>query len=289
MITLDDIRGQPRAIARLKRAVDAGRVAHAYLFCGPKSTGKHTTALALAAAMNCLTRPGHGCGGECDACARIATGIHPDVQTLAREGAANIIPIATIRARIIPQMALPPHEARARFFLIEEATSLQDASANALLKTLEEPPPRTHFVLGTTAAANLLPTIRSRCQRVDFAALPVDLRAEFDRDDAAAEELIALVDALKHAADATDPDSMHTAAQDVSSSSARKHLDPVLESLSQRLHREAVAAVFDNQLMRAATIARRAMDVLDMRKAVAGNAHAHTALEALLHTLRTRL
>src|SRR5690606_21936856 len=107
-------------------------------------------------------------------------GAHPDVVTLERQGAAGTIPIEIIRSRVIPALALAPHEARARFFLVEEATSLLGPAANALLKTLEEPPARTHFVLGTAAAAELLPTIRSRCQRIDFRPLPATMRADLD-------------------------------------------------------------------------------------------------------------
>src|SRR5437660_264263 len=85
-------------------------------------------------------------------------------------GAANIVPIESVRAQVIARIALPPHEANVRVFVVEEATSMAPPAANALLKTLEEPPARTLFVLCTTAPEQLLPTIRSRCQRVRFAA-----------------------------------------------------------------------------------------------------------------------
>lgn len=295
MTRLLDIRGQERAIGKLARAIEAGRVAHAYLFCGPSRCGKHTTGLALARALNCLHHPGQGCAidpnnpeAACPACTRIADGIHPDVQTLERKGAAQIIPIATIRDELIPQLALPPHEARARIYLIEEATSLQDAAANALLKTLEEPPARTHFVLATTAPENLLPTIRSRCQRINFAALPTELRAQLrvDDDDAAG-KLEELVQTMRKAIAGGDSASLHDAAREVSSE--RANLDPVLEMLSQSLHRDARALAADHQLAPAAALARQAMQILDTRQALAGNAHAHTALEALLHNLRIAL
>lgn len=292
MTRLVDIRGQERAIDKLQRAIESGRVAHAYLFCGPSGCGKYSTALALARALDCLVAPGQGCfiaddgdsDDACAACSRIAGGIHPDVQTLQRQGAARIIPIATIRDEVIPQLALPPHEARARFFLIEEATSLQDAAANALLKTLEEPPPRTHFVLCTTAPENLLPTIRSRCQRIAFAALPAELRARLHADDEAAGKLDELVSALRAAIAGIDSDSLHDAAKEVAGE--RVHVDPALELLSQSLHRDARQAAFDNRLTHAAALARQAMLVLDTRQALTQNAHAQTALEALLHTLR---
>src|SRR5687767_3039429 len=118
--------------------------------------------------MSCTVARGEGCG-DCDACAKIATGIHPDVVTLVREGAAQIVPIESVRTQVIARLGMPPHEGPIRVFIVEEATSMAPPAANALLKTLEEPPARTLFVLCTTAPEQLLPTIRSRCQRVRFA------------------------------------------------------------------------------------------------------------------------
>lgn len=291
MITLSQIRGQPRAVAILRQAMAMDRVSHAYLFCGPAGCGKHTTGLALAAALNCERAPGEGCGA-CASCDKIATGIHPDVRTLERQGASQTIPIETIRAQVIPALALRPHEGRARVFLIEEAASLQGASANALLKTLEEPPARTHFVLSTTSPQKLLPTIRSRCQRINFAALPADLRAQLDSDSEAAatlDALDALVQALRQATKQHDFDSLHKAASEASSTDNKQHLGPALDLLAERLHHDACVAAKDRDLDRAAVLGRQAMAVLDTRAALAQSAHAQIALEALLHTLRTTL
>src|SRR5256885_10076135 len=133
-------------------------------------------AIALACALNCLHAKGEGCG-ECEACAKIIGGFHPDVVTLVREGAAQIVPIESVRNQVIARIGLPPHEGETRVFIVEEATAMAPPAANSLLKTLEEPPSRTLFVLCTTAPEQLLPTIRSRCQRVRFAAgraLPAD-------------------------------------------------------------------------------------------------------------------
>lgn len=284
MPTLRQIRGQPRAVALLCRAIQADRVVHAYLFTGPPGCGKHATGLALATALNCTREPGEGCG-ECDACAKIAAGIHPDVQTLERQGAAQIIPIETIRTQVIPQLGTAPHEGAARVFLIEEAAALQGAAANALLKTLEEPPHRTHFVLCTTAPEALLPTIRSRCQRVSFAALPPDVRAALHEDTEAAERLGALVEALRSAAAAGDTGSLHRAAEDASA--AKESVTPALELWAARLHEEARQAAMASELDRAASLGRQAMAVLDTQAAVAQNAHGQLALEALIHALRT--
>jgi|SRR5579871_15130 len=164
---LSGIVGQPHAIARLRAALAAGRPHHAYLFDGPDGVGKRTAAIALAQAMACEARPGDGCG-ECDPCRKIADGLHPDLivfEVLPEKG-------QTERVReLLPRLAFAPHEARARIVVIEPADELNLAAANALLKTLEEPPPRTHFVLVTARASSLLPTIRSRCLQVRFAAL----------------------------------------------------------------------------------------------------------------------
>src|SRR5512146_2376054 len=92
--------GQDRVVALLRRAIERGRVPHAYLFSGPAGAPMQDTAIALACALNCLVARGEGCG-ECDACAKIVGGFHPDVVTLVREGAANIVPIESVRAQVI--------------------------------------------------------------------------------------------------------------------------------------------------------------------------------------------
>jgi len=160
--------GQDVVIAQLRRAIERDRVPHAYLFSGPRGAPLYDAAIALAMAVSCQRTKGDPCG-ECDACAKIIAGIHPDVTTLVREGAAQIVPIESVRTQVIARLGLPPHEGPVRVFIVEEATSLAPPAANALLKTLEEPPARTLFVMCTTAPEQLLPTIRSRCQRVRFA------------------------------------------------------------------------------------------------------------------------
>ncbi len=288
MTVLAQIRGQDRPVAILQRALAKQRVGHAYLFTGPASCGKFTTALALAAALCCERRPGEGCEA-CSSCERIEAGHHPDVQILEREGAAQIVPIETIRRRVLPQLGHPPHEGRARLFLIEEAGALQTAAANALLKALEEPPPRTHFVLCTTAADQLLPTIRSRCQRLSFSALPADVRAELVGDDdgaARAEQAIAELTGASRRAPGID---LHAAA--AAATSARAEVSPLLFAFAQRLHDEASraarAATDAAALGRAAALARHAELVLDTEAAITNNnAHAQLALESLLYRLR---
>jgi DNA polymerase III delta' subunit len=283
VLTLSQIRGQPRAIGLLRRAIAADRVPHAYLFSGPPSSGKHATGLALAAAINCLDAPGEGCG-TCASCAKIAAAIHPDVLTLERQGAMQIIPIETIRAQVIPVLGMLPHEGRARFFLIEEAASLLDPAANSLLKTLEEPPQRTHFILATTAPHRLLPTIRSRCQRLGFAPLSAELRAELAGDSDTAERLRQLVSQLESAAQADDFGSLATAAGEVAA--AKGEVPAVLELLAGRLYQRARSAAMDDQPSTAATLSRQATVVLDTHSAITHNALAQLSLEAMLHQMR---
>jgi len=288
MVTLSNIRGQARAVAQLKRALSQQRVAHAYLFCGPRHCGKYTTGVAVAAALNCLNDDPElaqfGCG-VCAACERIAAGIHPDVQTLEQEGAAQIIPIETIRKRVIPQLGMAPHEGKARVFLIEEATALQGPSANALLKTLEEPPARTHFILSTVAPDQLLPTIRSRCQRVSFSALPVDVRAELGEVDENETVLLDLARQLVRAADERNPRTMYEAA--AATAKQKKQVVNVLELLASEYHESARQAALQHQLPRAAALSRSASLVLQTQLVMREhNAHPTLSIEALLHKLR---
>ncbi len=287
MPILQQIRGQERAVAALRRALAADRVPHAYLFAGPAHGGKYTTGLALASAMNCLQSPGEGCGA-CEACHKIEAGIHPDVVTLqpSGEGASPTIKIETIRKQVLARVGLPPHEGRARVYLIEEAGAMQGPAANALLKTLEEPPARTHFCLMTTAPDQLLPTIRSRCQRVTFAALPPDLRAELAPDDEGAARLEEIVDRLEAAVARGDALALGEAAAEATHD--KTDTVPVLQLLAVRLHEQARAAAIAGDLAHAASLAERARMVLETEVTVSiHNAHGQLAFDDLLRRLRT--
>jgi DNA polymerase-3 subunit delta' len=164
---LADIAGQEHAVAALLRAVASGRLAHACLFDGPESVGKRSAALGLALALCCTERPGQGCG-TCDACRRIETGRHPDVLVFTPATTQYLVEQAR---DIVAMAATRPHEAPARVLILDSADCLNPSSANCLLKTLEEPFPGNHLVLVTSAPDRLLPTIRSRTQRVRFVAL----------------------------------------------------------------------------------------------------------------------
>jgi DNA polymerase III delta' subunit len=273
-----DIAGQERVIARLRAAIAGGRVHHAYLFTGGAGVGKRRTALALASALNCLQAPGEGCG-ECEACEKIEGGIHPDVVTLEREGAGQIIPIENIRREIVARVGLPPHEARVRVFLIDEAAALQPAAANSLLKTLEEPPARTMFVLGTTSPDLLLPTIRSRCQRVVFAPAFGGVTAGGAGGQSEDAERIARVTGLgEELAAGTGGPGM---AQRVWEAKGDGPL--VLGAAAAVFHREAKARLAEGDAFAARVAAERGRRVLVWQQAlIVHNANPQLAIEALL-------
>jgi DNA polymerase-3 subunit delta' len=194
---LSSVRAQPTAVDTLRRAIAADRVHHAYLFDGPEGVGKERAALGLAQALVCERRePGtaDACG-VCRACVRAiprageGRPLHPDVVVLERglydpstigrrTPETQDLSIDQVRALVLARAAFPPHEGRAKVFVVRRAEELSQAAANALLKTLEEPGPRTHFVLLSATADALLPTIRSRTQRVRFGPLPDDVLSE---------------------------------------------------------------------------------------------------------------
>jgi len=167
-MVLSAIVGQPAARGLLERALRSGRLAHAYLFDGPDGVGKRTTAIALGAAIVCTPKPGIGCGA-CDNCVRVFSGNHPDVRVFEPDG-------QLIKAQHAEEMVTlgqeGPHEAPGRVIIIDQAHRMNPTAANRLLKTLEEPHAGNHFVLVTAATDQLLPTIRSRTQRVRFSSIP---------------------------------------------------------------------------------------------------------------------
>jgi DNA polymerase III delta' subunit len=266
--------GQDRVTALLQRAIERDRVPHAYLFSGPGGAPLVETALALACALNCQAQPGARSGeacGACEACSKILAGIHPDVVTLVREGAAQIVPIENVRNQVIARVGLPPHEADVRVFIVEEATALAPPAANALLKTLEEPPQRTLFVLCTTAPEQLLPTIRSRCQRVRFSG-----GSEIAVGDPLRAERIAKlgVELAGYDHDPTLP---------VRVAEAKGDVGPVLIAAAQVLHLEARAAAAAHDDLAARRASLRAQLVLSWHTGVAiHNANAQLAIEAVI-------
>jgi DNA polymerase-3 subunit delta' len=173
---LGSILGQPQAVAVLQRALRTDRLAHAYLFEGPAGVGKATTARILMQAFVCESLPGEGCGA-CAPCEKVSTGAHPDYIRVGLQDERKDILIAQIRD-VVRACAFRPHEAPRRLVLVDPADRMNISAANALLKTLEEPPEDTHFVLCTAASSRLPITIRSRCQHVRFAPLSTGLIAQ---------------------------------------------------------------------------------------------------------------
>jgi DNA polymerase-3 subunit delta' len=169
------IQGQDRAIKNLKQSLLRDKVHQAYLFCGPEGVGKKMTALELAKALNCdRTGPEGGCD-QCPSCRKIDQGLHPDLLHLKPEGAN--IRIEQIR-RLTQQLAYGPVQGRSRLCLLDMASDLNDPAANAFLKTLEEPPRGTFFVLLARDQGELLPTLVSRCLTIIFNPLPPEFIAQ---------------------------------------------------------------------------------------------------------------
>jgi DNA polymerase III subunit delta' len=174
----DEILAQPGAVAILQRAAQRGKLAHSYLFEGPSGVGKQKTALALAAAAICRETAA-GCG-KCERCRRVLAGIHPDVRVYSprQEGNHNI-PVELLREEVLPYTRFAPFESDAAFVIFPQADVSfppnHPEAANALLKTLEEPRPKLHFLLLSERPDRLLPTIRSRCQRLRFGPLPAEV------------------------------------------------------------------------------------------------------------------
>jgi DNA polymerase-3 subunit delta' len=164
--------GQARAIRLLQQSVRAGRLAHGYLFAGPEGVGKKRVALALAQALNCEAAGAvdDGCG-TCRSCQKIARGLHPDVQVI--EAGGGSLKIEQVRA-LEADAAMGLYEGRRKVFVIDGAERLTAEAANALLKTLEEPPGSAILILITTSAAALPSTIVSRCQTVVFPRISDD-------------------------------------------------------------------------------------------------------------------
>ncbi len=170
------VRGQSAVTRALTDALHAGRLHHAYLFDGPEGTGKATCARALFAALNCQDPPAVGAAcGRCESCYKLSHGAHPDLIPfdMSLSGLADEV------ERLIRRLQAPPFEGRVQMVILDPADLFAmptaATAANRLLKTLEEPRPNTHIVLVTQSASSLLPTLRSRCQRLRFVPLADDI------------------------------------------------------------------------------------------------------------------
>lgn len=334
------VRGHGAAIDLLRRAVAHDRVASTYLFAGPQGVGKDRVAHALAQVMNCTQRrppPDLDACGECRPCKLIATGHHPDVLILQRElkeppenpekadekrrlrreevpesELRPFIVIDDVRA-LINVMAFRPHEGGTRWVIVREAERLKTESANAFLKTLEEPPEFTHFVLLTHKPSMLLQTIRSRCQIVRFGPLEdAEVRAvltdtgveasviehvatyaegsvgralEFTDTEALARRK-ALVDELLGALRANHPGTFVTVGEK-SKEAEKRDLDAALVLFQRHFRMEALQRA-GTQPRHAAVYAARADIVRETLETLdgGGNLNVQLALEAMLVKLR---
>ena len=161
----EDVVGQEHIERTIKNAIEQDKVSHAYLFTGPRGTGKTTTARLLAKALLCECGPTSEPDGTCDDCVMIANGEHPDVYEL---DAASRTGVENVREEIIGRVQFAPTRGRYKIYIIDEVHMLSTAAFNALLKTLEEPPSHVVFILATTDPQKVPETIHSRCQRFDF-------------------------------------------------------------------------------------------------------------------------
>jgi len=192
--TFDDLIGQPHVSRTLKNAVAQNRLAHAYLFVGPRGTGKTSTARILSKALNCIHGPTVTPCGVCDNCREIAAGNSLDVLEI--DGASNngVEQVRELR----DNARYAPAKSRFKIYIIDEVHMLTSAAFNALLKTLEEPPPHVKFIFATTEPQKVLPTILSRCQRFDLHRIASNLIAQHLQF-IAEKEKITLTPAAAHA------------------------------------------------------------------------------------------
>ena len=191
-----DITGHRRLVGLLARSIREQTLPPSLIFAGPSGVGKRAAAIATAQALNCATpKDGDACG-RCAACTRIARGVHPDVLVI-EPGDSGTIKIDQVRD-IVERVGYRPFEGRRRVVIIDQADALVPAAQNALLKTLEEPPSASVFILVTSAPDVLLPTVRSRCPRLQFRPLdPAEVAAalvKMGRTEAEARTIAATAD-----------------------------------------------------------------------------------------------
>lgn len=187
-----DLIGQEFVVATLQKSIEAGKIAHAYLFSGPRGCGKTSSARILARALNCEKGPSAVPCGQCSACLSIARGSNMDVLEI--DGASNTS-VNDVR-QIKDEVQFPPNSCRYKVYIIDEVHMLSTSAFNALLKTIEEPPPYVVFIFATTELHKVPATIKSRCQQFNFRLVPVELLKEALAQAAAESGITADDDAL---------------------------------------------------------------------------------------------
>jgi DNA polymerase-3 subunit delta' len=217
------IEGHDDVVEQFRRAIARGRLASSFLFAGPAGIGKRTFALKLAQAMLCQTRPAAALDpcGVCPSCAQVAARTHPDLDMVAKPDDKSFIPVELLigdrehrrREGLCHNIGVKPSMGGRKIAIIDDADYLNAEGANALLKTLEEPPPRSMLILIGTTPAKQLPTIRSRCQLIRFQPLPIETVAAllvskgFVADPAEARRLARYSEgSLQRALELADPD-----------------------------------------------------------------------------------
>jgi DNA polymerase III subunit gamma/tau len=226
----EEVLGQDAVVRTLRNAIKSGRLAHAYLFVGPRGVGKTSTARIFAKALNCVKGPTETPCGECDPCREIAAGNNLDVLEI--DGASNngVEQVRELRENV----RFLPTRGQFRIYLIDEVHMLSGAAFNALLKTLEEPPAHVKFLFATTEAHKLPATIISRCQRFDLQPI---------RDDVAASHLLAIAKQEKVKLDPVAAEVIARAAEG-GMRDAESMLDQVVSFCGEKVTEEDVLSIF---------------------------------------------
>lgn len=198
--TFDEVRGQDAIVTTLKNQIIQNRIGHAYLFCGTRGTGKTTLAKIMARAVNCEHPVNGNPCMECETCKAIANG--SSLNMIEMDAASNR-GIEKIR-ELINEVDYRPVSGKYKVYIIDEAHNLTNEAFNALLKTIEEPPEHVIFILATTEAHQIIPTIMSRCQRYDFRRIPLETIAGRMRELTDKENVSATDEALRYVAKAAD-------------------------------------------------------------------------------------
>ncbi len=280
--TFDEVVGQEPVTRTLKNALRQGRVAHAFLFAGPRGVGKTTTARILAKALNCEKGPTPDPCNQCPSCQEITGGAAVDCVEIDGASHTGVEHMRDLQERLIYQ----PVRGRSKVYIIDEAHMLSLSAFNALLKTLEEPPSKVFFILATTQPHKVPPTIHSRCQRHEFRRIGHGLIVERLRAIAEAERVEVASEALGSVARAADG----------SLRDAQSILDQVIAYAGERVTAEAVAAVLGwtaPEVVRAAAAAcfagdaGKAVELVGELAATGGDLHAF--LFDLLEHLRSLL